>query len=412
MGGVSLTPVDGDPFAPLTLTPVDHDPFASDPLNGATMQAYNPSWRDKIGGWLYDQTSGSPVARNFVSGLVGSTGLGNTGLSVADFVPGVGSVLGAQDAANQGDYKGAALAAVPIPGAAELAPAAKDLERGIIAYHGSPHSFDQFSLDKIGTGEGAQAYGHGLYFAGNEDVAREYRDALSKNGIATVGGEPINLNDPIHGAAWLAHTAGGDRQQAALDLERDIKTFGLPAHDRPMAENVLQILRSKTPLPDAKEVPTPGSMYQVNIAANPDHFLDWDKPLSEQHPKVQEALLPHLNEGITREEGVTPETFAPQNWSGRTAYEVGAGYAGGPEAFTQKMRDAGIPGIKYLDAGSRSAGDGSRNYVVFDDATIKILKKYGIAGALGLGGAQAMMQPGEQPSQYKLTPISGDPFAM
>lgn len=51
----------------------------------------------------------------------------------------------------------------------------------IRAYHGSPHKFDAFDIGKIGTGEGAQAYGHGLYFAGNEDVARGYRDRLAGN---------------------------------------------------------------------------------------------------------------------------------------------------------------------------------------------------------------------------------------
>src|SRR5215471_5241978 len=34
--------------------------------------------------------------------------------------------------------------------------------QGIKAFHGSPHDFDKFSMAKIGTGEGAQAYGHGL----------------------------------------------------------------------------------------------------------------------------------------------------------------------------------------------------------------------------------------------------------
>jgi hypothetical protein len=44
-------------------------------------------------------------------------------------------------------------------------PAGKnEMRMGIKAYHGSPHDFDQFSMSKIGTGEGAQAYGHGLYF--------------------------------------------------------------------------------------------------------------------------------------------------------------------------------------------------------------------------------------------------------
>ena len=45
-------------------------------------------------------------------------------------------------------------------------------------WHGSPHDFDKFSLDHIGTGEGAQAYGHGLYFAEEADVARGYEQAL------------------------------------------------------------------------------------------------------------------------------------------------------------------------------------------------------------------------------------------
>lgn len=50
---------------------------------------------------------------------------------------------------------------------------------GIRAYHGSPHDFEKFDIGRIGTGEGAQAYGHGLYFAENEGVARGYRDKLT-----------------------------------------------------------------------------------------------------------------------------------------------------------------------------------------------------------------------------------------
>ena len=49
---------------------------------------------------------------------------------------------------------------------------------GMTAWHGSPHKFDKFSLDKIGTGEGAQAYGHGLYLAESPKVAGEYAQKL------------------------------------------------------------------------------------------------------------------------------------------------------------------------------------------------------------------------------------------
>lgn len=52
---------------------------------------------------------------------------------------------------------------------------AKDPGEGIIVFHGSPYVFDRFDFSKIGTGEGAQAYGYGLYFAEAEGVARSYR---------------------------------------------------------------------------------------------------------------------------------------------------------------------------------------------------------------------------------------------
>lgn len=46
------------------------------------------------------------------------------------------------------------------------------------AYHGTPHRFDDFSLEHIGTGEGAQAHGWGLYFAQDRKVSEDYRNRL------------------------------------------------------------------------------------------------------------------------------------------------------------------------------------------------------------------------------------------
>lgn len=54
------------------------------------------------------------------------------------------------------------------------------------------------------------------------------------------------------------------------------------------------------------------------------------------------------------------------------------------QAAAQALRESGIPGIKYLDAGSRASGQGSRNYVVFDDSLIEILRKYGVSGLAAL----------------------------
>jgi hypothetical protein len=57
---------------------------------------------------------------------------------------------------------------------------------------------------------------------------------------------------------------------------------------------------------------------------------------------------------------------------------------GNPEAQTAALREAGIPGIKYLDQSSRNPQPNWR-YVVFDENLISIVKKYGIAGAVVAG---------------------------
>ena len=48
------------------------------------------------------------------------------------------------------------------------------------AWHGSPHDFDTFDLGAIGTGEGNQAHGWGLYFAKDKKVSKLYKEVLSE----------------------------------------------------------------------------------------------------------------------------------------------------------------------------------------------------------------------------------------
>jgi hypothetical protein len=84
---------------------------------------------------------------------------------------------------------------------------------------------------------------------------------------------------------------------------------------------------------------------------------------------------------------------------------------GGAQAgATQDLQGFGIPGIRYLDAGSRGAGDGSRNYVVFDENLIEIVRKYGIAGAAAmLGISQADLAQAMQQQQQPQGLLSGAP---
>jgi hypothetical protein len=163
-----------------------------------------------------------------------------------------------------------------------------------------------------------------------------------------------------------------------------------------------EALRHYRTINDAIEAAAPkGHMYEVNIGADPEHFLDWDKPLSEQSQHVQDAVKhsPILADAVKYGD-------KPENPTGRQIHQAAVSiqtrrndFDASQAAVAQALQDAGIPGISYLDAGSRGAGTGTKNHVVFDANTIDILRKYGLAGLIAGGGAAAAATQQQQPSQ-------------
>ena len=61
--------------------------------------------------------------------------------------------------------------------------------------------------------------------------------------------------------------------------------------------------------------------------------------------------------------------------TGADLYHAKSGWYGSKPEFSEALREAGIPGIRYLDAGSRGSGQGTSNYALFDDSLAKILKR-------------------------------------
>jgi len=298
---------------------------------------------------------------------------------------------------------------------------ASNFEGGIKAFHGSPHSFERFDTSKIGTGEGAQAYGHGLYFAENEGVAQGYKRDLAQT--ITVDGKPILQSNKVVGSTGdrslddilIAH--GGDLDSAIADHKSHMATL-TPGQitrggvDRQLAQ--LEALRGRV---DSRNT---GHMYEVDINADPERMLHWDKPLSEQSQYVRDALsklspdlMPHLQGtlrgALDNPNGPAATRFATGDRIYRELADAHSRMAGDPtfyetpqgkavkssiEGAAQTLREAGIPGIRYLDQNSRTAGEGTHNVVVFDADTINLLRKYGIAG-LGIGLGATATQGGE-----------------
>ncbi len=251
--------------------------------------------------------------------------------------------------------------------------------KGITAYHGSPHDFDRFDMSKIVTGGGVQAYGHGLYFAGNEKVAAEYRRQL--------GGKTADAHIALANDALIA--SNESKEAAIARLTNDLKKLASSGRKNALPkiaatqEAIAYIERGG---------PRPGHMYEVRINALADDFIDWDKPLRQQSEKVRGVVEPYANQVYARRVADRGTADPTDVWHMRDAFSDPV------SQVTKQLREAGIPGIRYLDQGSRSAGDGSRNYVVFNDKLIEILRKYGLMGMIGAGGlASELMKPSKIP---------------
>jgi hypothetical protein len=239
-------------------------------------------------------------------------------------------------------------------------------------YHGTPHRFEpteanplgEFDASKIGTGEGAQAYGHGIYYAENMDVAKGYqpRDTkteeklmrLYKQAEARQDYDSMNVLESA-----MLHKTAGELQEM------------YPQHGKLINQIGKITAQSKS------------SLYKADLPDEMiDRMLDWDKPLSEQPESVQ-TILKNLAKKDAEKygEGGGLDYYMgdPDSYDGESVYRYLAEQQDSQVNTSEYFKNLGIPGIKYLDAGSRGgdSATGTRNFVVFpgEEKKVKILKR-------------------------------------
>jgi len=309
---------------------------------------------------------------------------------------------------------------------------------GITAYQGGPHRVGEEGYDnsKIGTGEGAAAYGHGHYFAEAEPIAKHYRDALTRGaGNMTIDGEPFHQHytstDPekrLKAKLAIAMMHGDRDIHSAIDWHRQ-QVMGKLSSRNLMEEDIPEYMEDLKRLKSYEENPpiiekNKGHMHEVAIHAHPDQFLDWDRPISEQHETIRrlvgitpeyemahktaqkkdtDSLLAALegNEQYiptrmpTRPRGSLPmdakgedvyrhlqEKMGSIDWPVDADRETREQYRkSASERASQHLLAHGIKGIRYLDANSRGETDQpTHNYVVFDPKDIEIKRRYAEGG--------------------------------
>lgn len=256
-----------------------------------------------------------------------------------------------------------------------------------IVYHGTPHRFPateanplgEFDASKIGTGEGAQAQGHGIYLAESPDVARAYQNTLSKYGeLRFPDGTTKNVQDLPYGSAeqiagtiWMRNPNIADAKFALSNL--DAKHLGVPKEE---------VIKQLDGLHKAN-ASLSGHFYTADLPDEMiDKMLDWDKPLSKDAPQAVKDAFNRLAQTYP---DLKEKLFAAyrEGKPGSHYYSLLNDYAKTGDLVKNQifasdaMRQAGIPGIKYLDQGSRDKGKGTRNFVVFpgEEKKIKIIQR-------------------------------------
>jgi hypothetical protein len=294
-------------------------------------------------------------------------------------------------------------------------------------YHGSPHRFPptarnplgEFDASKIGTGEGAQAYGHGIYTAEAPAVATEYAnrvkdmasitnmnaelsrlakvmEADSRGGYrkfkSNVGEEAAQRYDELMTQRNRVSTSPGNLYKADLPDEQIAKMMDLdkPLIKQPYVMNALQseaeqrvrqrlLVDIENDIRTAMPAPNIGNDYMSLFS---DSNIEINKNIQKQALEKLSAM--NIKPLVEKELNSMKPIDMNWNMTGKEYYEYLSKTQGSPEQASAMLQKQGVTGNLYLDELSRSTSDkGTRNFVVFpnEEKSIKILERNGETAA-------------------------------
>lgn len=236
-------------------------------------------------------------------------------------------------------------------------------------FHGTPSRdrIERFDLGKIGTGEGNQAYGWGMYFAGNRDVAEQYRRGLSAVG-RTRGGTIADFLLQKHGSP-----------RTALEVISRLRRGTLEQAERMLEKPTGKVWQSKEKLLEdldgaerfIRANNSRGQLLQMEIPDD-DVLLDYDAPLSAQPPAARAAIdrIMRDNPSLARSAGLG--TSRGEMTGGQFYEDVrNLGVTTGSRETSELFRSLGVPGLRYADGESRGRDIGrTYNYVIWDEGSL------------------------------------------
>lgn len=309
----------------------------------------------------------------------------------------------------------------------------KMVRNGTNLYHGSPHEFSKFSTDNIGSGEGNQSFGWGLYFTDNKGIGEHYADIGNTNNRARMKNDLISgefrdslyvnkdvMSDELQrflsengynitsdmNPNELARQVDSLRQQSQYYGKKAAEMAGtgfdsdfIVASEKynNLASELEQIVRNSSEKRRIAEeeinqrvndVGHSRNLYNVDLASSDGRdfdFLSWyDAVDPEQKHKIkQQALVENLTDkwgtSVRDTENYPNSIPFDTDESGASIYhKLQSEWAMTPKETSMFLSRAGIDGIIYpadslFNANNRDLGKAeSTNYVVFDENNVKV----------------------------------------
>lgn len=247
------------------------------------------------------------------------------------------------------------------------------------AFAGSRVDYDRPSLEAIGSGEGNQAHGWGLYYALNKDVAERYRKSFTSNNIKEQyqGKEVVDWynEDTITFAALRKIIDNNmDKEEALrnqeLIIDKSSDTSAVYYDEDILAEQKAILQRIEEINVDDIVIKKPkGQVHEVDIPEN-SYLLDEQNGYEKQSDAVKKVL-----DKITEEFGIKTKgsiTYAGKSHeiNGRYVYNHLADKVGSPQKASEYLHQNGIKGITY------DGKQDGRCFVIFNPADVKVIQKF------------------------------------
>lgn len=227
------------------------------------------------------------------------------------------------------------------------------------AFAGSRVDYNRPSLQAIGSGEGAQAHGWGLYYALNKDVAESYRK--------TFIGESTDTNLGL--ANYYLRKNEFDVDLAIDALQEDVYN-GNVSEDT--AKEIFEYFENTPQSELEQNARRKGQVHEVDIPENP-YLLDEQKPFSEQSEFVKEALQKLNNAedlGLFEKDGLIIKPESTGNEIYQTIGKLISSKIGRDEKTSKLLEKHGIKGITY------DGKQDGRCFVIFNPDDVKVIQKF------------------------------------